>query len=123
MQGNQRSRVDEPQGSHVKIRLLIYKLLTIVWFSLLIAAMVFLSQGAFNRSLAALLIALCVVGIQAALIRCPYCHARPGLWLLAIWTLLLDLPFYIADVLLLRECPRCERQLVAMPAKSMGSVT
>jgi hypothetical protein len=107
----------------VKIRLLIYKLLTIVWFSLLIAAMVFPSQGAFNRSLAAFFdSSLC----------CRYSGSPYPLSLLSCaswsvascnWPLLLDLPFYIADVLLLRECPRCERQLVAMPAKSMGSVT
>jgi hypothetical protein len=107
----------------VRIRLLIYKLLTLVWVSLLIVAMFSLPDSAFRGALTAFLTALFVVGVQASLIRCPYCHARPGLWILAIWTLLLDLPFYIADVLLLRECPRCERPFLAMQAKIRGRAT
>lgn len=95
----------------MRIRLLVYKALTPVWFLLAVAAMFFVTDGAYRRALTAVLSALVVVGVQAIIIRCPYCHARPGLWILAIWTLLLDLPLYISNVLRLRECPRCERSL------------
>ena len=99
----------------MKLRLLVYKLLTLAWFLLLIAAMVFLTGGSLKWAVAAFAGAILVVAAQAMLIKCPHCHARPGLRILAIWTLLFDLELYVADVLFLRECPRCERQLVVAP--------
>ena len=105
----------------MRVRLLVYKFLTLVWFVLAVAAMYFVTDGAYKLALTALLAAFLFVALQAMLIRCPHCHARPGLWILAIWTLLLDPELYIADVLLLRTCPHCKRPLVALPAKSSGT--
>jgi hypothetical protein len=61
------------------------------------------------------LTALLLVGVQASLIRCPHCRTRPGLRILAVWTLFLDLELYVADVLLLRACPRCDQELTTSP--------
>jgi hypothetical protein len=60
---------------------------------------------------------------QALLIRCPHCHIRPGLWIFAIWTLLLDLEIYVADVMFLRECPKCERPLLLVPTETITRTT
>ena len=105
----------------MKLRLFLYKVLTLPWFILLIVAMWFLTDKQLQSALIAFLAALFVVGVQAILIRCPHCHTRPGVRILAIWTLLLDMHLYIADVLLLRECPKCERQLMSMPVQSNAS--
>lgn len=102
----------------VKVRLLTYKFLTLVWFLLLTTAMFFLTDGSVRWGVVALATAILVVAVQALLIQCPHCHARPGLRILAIWTLLLDVELYVADVLFLRECPQCERQLVIAPVKT-----
>jgi hypothetical protein len=106
----------------MKVRLLLYKVLTLGWFLLLIAAMFFLTDGSVRWALAAFVGAILVVFMQALLILCPYCHARPGVWILAIWTVLFDLELYVADVLFLRACPRCKRQLAA-PVGNVESTT
>ena len=48
---------------------------------------------------------------QVALVNCPECGARPGLWLLAVWTLFLDFDLYFADTIMLKECPKCKSSL------------
>ena len=82
-------------------RLVLYKLLTIVWFVLLIVAMWFLTDKQLRMALAAFSTAIATILVQACLIRCPHCHTRPALWMLAIWTLLLDWRMYIVDIILL----------------------
>src|SRR5688572_18037318 len=106
----------------MKVRLLLYKVLTLGWFLLLIAAMFFLTNGSLRWALTAFVGAILLVFVQALLIVCPHCHARPGVWILAIWTLLFDLELYVADVLLLRECPQCKEELVA-PVGTLESTT
>ena len=85
--------------------------------------MFFLTSGPLRWAVAAFVAAILVVTAQAMLILCPHCNARPGVWILAIWTLLFDLELYVADVLFLRECPRCKRQLVAGPVEIGESTT
>jgi hypothetical protein len=58
---------------------------------------------------------------QALLLRCQHCGTRPGLWLLAIWTVLLSWEIYLADALFLRKCPRCQRSL-SETKESAGAV-
>lgn len=43
--------------------------------------------------------------------KCQNCGTRPGLWLLAIWTLFLDFELYFSDTVLLRNCPKCDTQI------------
>jgi hypothetical protein len=95
----------------MRVRLYLYKFLTLPWVLLLIAAMFCATYGVSTWGWIALLAAFLVILGQAFLIRCPYCRTRPGLWILAVWTLFVDPELYIADVLLLRECPRCDRSL------------
>ena len=87
----------------MKVRFLTYEFLTLVWFLLLITAMFFLTDGSIRWGLVALATAILVVAVPALLIQSPHCHARPGLRILAIWTLLLDVGLYVADVLFLRS--------------------
>jgi uncharacterized membrane protein YoaK (UPF0700 family) len=75
-------------------------------------AMYFATVGEFQKAGLFIVAAIAFVLGQAALIKCPHCGTRPGLWLLAIWTLLLDPALYIADVLFLRNCPKCRKPLL-----------
>jgi len=85
----------------------LYRAITALWFALLTAALSFAVVGSPRIALACLFLAAGLVGFQTLAFRCRTCGARPGLWLLAIWTLLLDYELYIADVVLLRRCPKC----------------
>ena len=71
------------------------------------AIILFLSTGKINESIIALVILVGIYAFQLTF-RCPNCKARPALWLLAIWTILLDFHLYVADAILLNECPKCE---------------
>jgi hypothetical protein len=54
-----------------------------------------------------------ILFLQVFMIKRHRCSCRPGLWLLAIWMLLLDFELYIADTLFLRTCPKCQYDLQA----------
>jgi hypothetical protein len=73
--------------------------------------MFFATNGSASWAFAAFLAAIIVIGVQAMLVRCPSCHARPGLWILAAWTVFVDIELYVSDVLLLRDCVRCRKPL------------
>ena len=88
-----------------------YRTLSILLFVLLIAALVFATDGRVTAAIFVLIAMLAVVLTQSAMLRCHYCGARPGLWILIIWTLLLDPVLYLADALFLRECPKCGKPL------------
>ena len=70
----------------------------------------FLTTGDLRKVYIALAVIPIILIIQILIIRCK-CGCRPGLWLLAIWTLFLDFELYIADTVLLRRCPKCNRDL------------
>ena len=86
----------------------LYRAMTAAWLILLVAAVCF-GLASSECVGAAVCLALTVVRViaQALVFRCENCGARPGLWLLAIWTLLLDFELLVADVLPLRSCPKC----------------
>jgi hypothetical protein len=86
-----------------------YRALSISIVALLIAAVAFATNGKLSGAVAALAGIVAVVLVQSVLLRCPHCATRPGLWILAIWTLLLDPILYLADALFLRECPHCRK--------------
>ena len=80
-----------------------YRTLSVLVLAALVAAVALASLGRWVEA--------GIVITQAVLLRCQHCGTRPGLWLLAIWTLLLGPEWYIADALFLRRCPRCEKSL------------
>lgn len=85
-----------------------YRSLTMLWLLLFVAAIYFAGIGPSGAAISCIGLAAALILFQTLAFRCNNCATRPGLWLLAIWTLLLDFEFYIADVLLLRRCPKCE---------------
>ncbi len=90
-----------------------YRTMSAFLFILLIIALIFLTDGMVTAALLALVIMIVIVLTQAALLRCQHCGARPGLWILTIWTLLFDPVLYLADALFLRDCPNCKKCLSA----------
>jgi hypothetical protein len=88
-----------------------YRALSLSIVALLIAAVVFATDGNLSRAAAALAGIIAVALVQSILLRCHHCGTRPGLWILAIWIVLLDPILYLADALFLRECPRCRKSL------------
>lgn len=91
------------------MRMIIYRLLSIVLIMDLIAIVYFLSVKYMSGAYAAFALVATILLTQIFLIRCK-CGCRPGLRVLVIWTLLLDFELYIADSLL-RRCPNCKRDL------------
>jgi hypothetical protein len=80
-----------------------YRALSISIVVLLIAAVVFATNGNLSGAVAALAGIVAVVLVQSVLLRCHHCGTRPGLWILAIWTLLLDPVLYSASVRVARN--------------------
>ena len=78
---------------------------------LFVIAVVFASLGRWVEAAVSFGTLICAVVIQALMLRCQHCGARPGLWLLAIWSLFLNYEWYIADALFLKQCPRCGKSL------------
>jgi|GEM_PF-2097250 len=93
------------------MKLRYYKLLTVLLFLDVLAIIFFLTIGNFLVTIVCASLAVLILITQVLLVKCPHCGARPGLWILAIWTLLLDFELYLGDSLLLRECPKCGAQL------------
>jgi len=85
-----------------------YRSITALWLALLGAALYLAVAGRSGSASACLALAAGLILIQSLAFRCNSCGTRPGLWLLAIWTLLFDYQLYIADVVLLQRCPNCQ---------------
>ncbi len=77
----------------------------------IIAIVWFLTIGHMPGLLISAILFLLFLILQITIVKCPNCGTRPGLWLLAIWTLFLDFELYFADTVLLKECPKCEFDL------------
>lgn len=97
------------------LRLTIYRALTLLWLAALVAGIYFLARdNAFSpRVIGSLAVILVSIAIQAVIVRCAECRTRPGLWLVAVWTVFMDLESYLADTVLLRHCPKCGADLRA----------
>ena len=50
--------------------------------------------------------------------RCANCATRPITWIFFVWLLFIDLEQFIANVILLRQCPKCRNNLFK---KQMGT--
>jgi len=99
----------------------LYRSVTVLWFLLLIGALHFAVSGPSGAAVTCIVLVAVLIAFQTLIFRCSHCGARPGLWLLAIWTLLLDYELYIADVILLRRCPRCETVFKQAEKEPSGS--
>ncbi len=93
------------------MRLRIYRFLSVVLIIDIIAVILFLTLNKMPIVILSLVMLIATLGIQISIIKCSNCGCRPGLWLLAIWTLFLDFELYIADTLLIKECPKCKKSL------------
>src|SRR5947207_12796971 len=98
-------------STSMSIGIATYRTLSALVLVLLIVAVVFASLARWAEAAIALGVLVAAVIAQAVLLRCHRCGARPGLWLLAFWTLFFSPEWYIADALFLRKCPRCEKSL------------
>jgi len=94
------------------MRVWIYRLLTIVWLGLFMVAIQFGSSGRFTEAGVVLGVVLALIIGQALMLKCPACGIRPGILSLVFWSLFLDPACYIADVLLVKECPRCGKPFI-----------
>jgi len=93
------------------MRLTIYKIFSFVLILDIIALVLFLTVQDWQLVISAVLVFIFSVTLQVILVKCPNCGTRPGLWLLAIWTLFLDFELYFSDTVLLKECPKCDFDL------------
>jgi len=97
----------------MRIGIATYRALSVLLL-VLIVAVVSLATNGRTKEAAVGLAAMVVIAVgQALLLRCQHCGARPGLWILAIWTALLSPELYFADALFLRKCTRCHKPLSA----------
>ena len=92
------------------MKLIIYRILSVILVLDIVPIVYFLTTGDLRKVYIALAVIPMIIIIQILIIRCK-CGCRPGLWLLAIWTLFLDFELYIADTVFLRRCPKCNRDL------------
>jgi uncharacterized membrane protein len=95
-----------------------YRTLSVLILVTLVVAVAFASTGRMAEAAIAFGVLVAAVLAQAVLLRCHHCGTRPGLWLLAIWTILFSPELYIADALFLRKCPKCNKSL--SEAKAAG---
>ena len=93
------------------LKLNIYKIISFLLLLDIIAVVWFLTIGHMPGLLVSAILFLTFLIVQVTIVKCPNCGTRPGLWLLAIWTLFLDFELYFADTVLLKECPKCEFDL------------
>ena len=93
------------------MRLTIYKILSFVLILYIIALVWFLTVQNWQLVIIVILLFILSLTLQIILVKCPNCGTRPGLWLLAIWTLFLDFDLYFADTVFLKKCPKCDSVL------------
>jgi hypothetical protein len=93
------------------MRLNIYRFLSVLLIFDLIVMIYYLTVANVKGAYVSLGFLLVILLCQAFMIRCNRCRCRPGLWILALWTLLLDFELYLADTLFLRTCPKCRYDL------------
>lgn len=95
---------------------ILYRLLSVLTLIAIMAIISLLTMGKTKEIIIPIVV---ILGSYAAQLkfRCPHCGAKPALWLLAIWTILLDFHLYFADAILLRECPKCDVRFKDMGEK------
>ena len=91
--------------------ILAYRLLSIALIIDTIAIITVLTLGYTFFSIFLAILAIIMIIAQVSIVKCGNCGTRPGLWLLAIWTLFIDYELYLLDTLMLKECPKCNESL------------
>jgi len=97
----------------MRIGIVTYRALSALLVVLLVIVVWLATEGRITEAGVGLAAMVVVAVGQALMLRCQHCGARPGLWLLAIWTVLLGPELYFADALFLRKCVRCQKPLSA----------
>ena len=93
----------------MRIGISTYRTLSALLLVLLVVVVWLATEGRIREASVGLA-AMVVVAIgQALMLRCQHCGSRPGLGLLAIWTVVLSPELYFADALCLRRCTRCHK--------------
>ena len=95
----------------MRIGIATYRTLSVLLLVLVVAAVWLATEGRWAHAAVAVGAMLLVAIAQALMLRCHHCGARPGLWLLSLWTIVVDWEIYLADALFLRQCPRCHKSL------------
>ena len=88
-----------------------YKTLSLLLLLDIIAIVFFLTIWDIPGVLVSVSLFVIFLALQVVIVKCPNCGTRPGLWLLAIWSLFLDFELYFADTVLLKRCPKCDFDL------------
>lgn len=105
----------------MRIGIATYRALSALLLVMLVVVVWLATEGRITGAVIGLA-AMVVLAIgQALMLRCQHCGARPGLWILGIWTALLSPELYFADALFLHKCVRCNKSLSA-PKEVPGAV-
>ena len=97
----------------MRIGITAYRVLSGLLLVLLVIVVWLATDGRIKEAAIGLAAMFAIAVGQALMLRCQHCGSRPGLWLLAIWGVLLSPELYFADTLFLRKCIRCHKSLSA----------
>jgi hypothetical protein len=95
----------------MRIGILTYRIFSVLLFVLVVVAIWLATDGQWTQATAAVGAMVAIAIGQALMLRCQHCSSRPGLRLLALWTIPFGWEVYLADALFLRHCPRCHKSL------------
>jgi hypothetical protein len=105
----------------MRIGIATYRALSALLLILLVLVVWLATDGRIKEAGIGLAAMVAVAIGQALMLRCQHCGARPGLWILAIYTAFLSPEFYFADALFLRKCFRCRKSL-SVTKEASGAV-
>src|SRR5258705_7583417 len=97
----------------MRIGIATYRSLSLLLLALVVVAVWLATDGRVLEAAVAVAAMVPIALVQALLLRCQHCGTRPGLWLLAVWSVFLSPELYFADTLFLRKCIRCHKSLSA----------
>lgn len=84
----QRAKAGTLNSTDMTIGIATYRTMSLVVLAMFIAAVALATVRRWSDAGIALGVLVVVVVTQAALLQCQHCGTRPGLWLLAFWTVL-----------------------------------
>jgi len=93
------------------MNLIAYKILSCMMILYIVVVVGLLTVQKWQLAIVVASVFIFSLVLQVFLVRCRNCGTRPGLWLLAVWTLLLDFELYFSDTILLKRCPKCGSDL------------
>ena len=84
-----------------------------------LALVLFLANGLMPGLLISTVLFLTLVFIQVVLFKCPNCGERPGIWLILIWSILMNFELWLTEPVLLKRCSKCENRLLYSPTEKL----